>query len=194
MSQWYIVKLNWDGIPDEYLGLCGDDWTNLDYADNYIPGVNIHINEQEKADCGLLLKKINSSREYLDIHKSGFWIFAVTDYDLAKVYFSFLSGLNLNPIFIIVTDDLTADDCDGYDFGNPTGGYSVITAVALGLDSRDNEIPRKYLNEHLLFPSMNHLNEFVNLVKDRDDVEYLDGGTYHAVAIKKVKYAVESER
>jgi len=37
---------------------------------------------------------------------------------------------------------------------------------------------------------MSRLKEFVDLVKDRDDVEYLDGGTHQAVAIKKVKHTV----
>jgi len=190
MSQWYIVKLNWQGIPNEYLGVDGDSWTNLDYANNYISSVNIYVDGQTKADCKMLLKKIDDSREYIEIHNSENWIFAVTDYRLAKEYYSFLSELNLNPVFISITDDITIEDCDGYDFGNPEGGYSVITAVALGLDSSRNEFRRKYLNEHFLFPSMNHLKEFVDLIKDREDVEYLDGGIYQPMAIKKVKHTL----
>ena len=190
MSQWYIVKLNWNGIPNEYLGVDGDSWTNLDYANNHIPSANIYVGEQAKADCKLLLRKINNSREYLGLHNAETSIFAVTDYHLAKEYYSFLNELNLNPVFVSVSDDVASEDCDGYDFGDPEGGYSVITDVALGLYSSDNKLRRKYLNEHLLFPSMSRLKEFVDLVKDRDDAEYLDGGTYQAVAIKKVKHAV----
>jgi len=188
MSQWYIVKLNWHSIPNEYLGVDGDGWTNLDYANNYIPSVNIYVDEQAKADCKMLLKKINSSRQHIAIHNSKNWIFAVTDYCLAKEYCSFLSELELNPVFISVTDDTNAGDYDGYDFGNPEGGYSVITDVVLQLDSCCNEFREKYLNEHYLFPSMNRLEEFLTLMKGRTDIEYLDGGTYQAVAIKKVEF------
>jgi len=190
MSQWYIVKLNWDSIPNGYLGLDGDIWTNLDYANNYIPSANIYVDEQTKANCKPLLKNIDSSREYLDIHNSENSIFTVTDYYLAKEYYSFLSELKLNPIFISVTDDITTGDYDGYDFGNPEGGYSVIASVALGLDLSCNEFREKYLNEHFLFPSMSHLKEFVDLIKERDDVECVDSGTYQAVAIKSVGCAL----
>ena len=110
MSQWYIVKLNWDSIPNEYLGVDGDIWTNLDYANNYIPNANIYVDEQTKADCKLLLKNIDSSREYLEIHNSENWIFAVTDYHLAKEYYSFLNEIKLNPVFISITDDITTGD------------------------------------------------------------------------------------
>ena len=190
MSQWYIVKLNWDGIPNEYLGLDGDSWTNLDYANNYIPSANIYVDEQTKANCKLLLKNIDSSREYLNVHNSENWIHVVTDYRLAKEYYLFLSKLKLNPVFISITDDITTGDYDGYDFGNPEGGYSVITAVALGLDLSCNNFRKKYLNEHFLFPSMNHLKEFADLIKDHEDVECVESGTYQAVAIKKVKCTV----
>jgi hypothetical protein len=161
--RWYIVKLNWDSAPAEYLGLDGNCW----------------------ADSGAECKLLPDNREYVIIN--GIYFFVVTDFESANEYFSFLRKLNLNPVFISVTEVGVdgRDDCDGYDFGNPEGGYSIITDVVLAPNNA--ELAEKYLNEHLLFRSVSCLNEFLDFIKDRgDDIEYLDGG-YQAVAIKKLK-------
>lgn len=164
MSKWYIVKKNWKTINKGYLGLGGDTWAD------------IQIPLQGK----LLLKRILANRKYVEF--SGLTFLVVTDYSMAKEYYLYQKQLNLDPIMISATDDIDIHDVDGYDFGNPAGGYSVIESAIL---VQNNEMLKKeFLNEHFLFKDMDKLKDFLDLCKNADNVEELT--CYRAVAIKKI--------
>lgn len=164
MAKWYIVKKNWDTISKDYLGLGGDIWPEM-----HIP-----------LDGKILLKKLFTNREYTEL--SGITFLVVTDHSIAEEYFLYQKQLESNPILISVTDDTDIKAVDGYDFGNPEGGYSVIESAIL---VQNNEVLKKeYLNKHLLFKDMDKLRKFLYLIKNADNVEELD--CYRPVAIKKI--------
>ena len=70
---------------------------------------------------------------------------------------------------------------DGYDFGNPEGGYSVIETEIL---SRQNYLlVGKYLNmQNGLFSSIDALNGFLDSANEVEDLE-----NYCAVGIRQLK-------
>jgi len=160
MANWYIVKINWNGPFEKYAGLGGDCWPD-------IPPI-------KKA----VLKKVEDNSEYVEI--SGTVHHVVTDRRIAEEYFEFLHKLNLKPLLFSVSDDLEAPDTDGYDYGHPAGGYSVIESAILTLN--DEKLKNKYLNELMLFKSIGAMNDFLELISDREDIETMD--FYCAVSIK----------
>ena len=176
MATWYIVKINWETISKNYLGLGGDYWPDIQYLSEHAFSSNI-----DAQLCGnSLLKKVEANSNYVDI--SGMTHHVVADCSVAEEYYWFLNNLDLCPIFISVTDDLETEDADGYDFGNPAGGYSVIESVILTLGNEELKVA--YLNKHLLFDNMDIMNDFLRSMSDRDDVEELD--CYCAVSIKQI--------
>lgn len=182
MKEWYIVKINWEYTPCEYLGLDGDYWPDIQHLKKVL------LDNEIKSKSEILLKEVKENLQYIKLGKMGCfnesWIYVITNLFISEKYFSFLDELNLSPILISVTDDLTID-CDGYDFGNPEGGFSIITDMPLAIDKEKTKL--KYLNENFLFKNVNCLNEFLKLYKSFGEVEYLDGGMYYALAIKKIK-------
>ena len=162
MAKWYIVKTNWETADEKYSGLGGDCWPDM------------------HSKGKVLLKKVEGGSVYIEI--SGATHLVLTDCSIAEEYFLFLKKLNLNPFLLSVADDLETADTNGYDYGHPAGGYSVIESVIL--TSNDVELKKKYLNEHLLFKNTDAMNDFLDYISLRDDVETMD--FYCAVSIKRI--------
>ena len=179
MAVWYIVKLNWKLVPAGYLGVEGDSWPDLHHVSTkHHHGVHddFFVDSSILSKNKSILKELECRREYVETLAGRSYV--VTDFMLAQKYFQFLTELKLKPVFIELTDDLNTSSCDGYDFGNATGGYSVIADLLIGRDDA-----KRYLNEHHLFKNIDCLRGFVKLARNMDGVEYLDGGLYEAVAV-----------
>jgi hypothetical protein len=161
MNSWFLVKINWPQIPNQYIGLGGNIWPELDGSDYN------------------LYKKIRDSRSYITFSDS--IIFVITDYLIAKEYGLILRDKNFDSIFISV-HDIKVENATGYDFGNPIGGYSIIETEIL-LKKRHDLIER-FLNKNLLFKNIALMREFIGSLKNADDIE--DLFNYKEVAIKQI--------
>lgn len=163
MNSWFLVKINWPQIPNEYLGLGGNIWP-----------------EANEIEDNNYLRKIQNNRTYIDFY--GSILYVVDDYSLAQEFTFILKEKKLNPLFISVNDLNTNNDILGYDFGNPEGGYSIIETEIIIKQRR--ELVKKFLNENFLFKSIALMDEFVEYLENTEDVE--DLSNYSGVGIKQI--------
>jgi hypothetical protein len=164
-SEWFIVKRNWPGIMQDYLGLGGDCY----------PGT--------EAAGGNLCKKILDCRTYMNYE--GIVICVLADFVLAKEYFAHMEQKQPNPLIISVSN-IEKGDVDGYDFGNPEGGYSIIESEILA--RREKKLIDKYLNEKYLFKDIHLMRGFLASIKGSEgNVEEMeDMDSYREVSVKQL--------
>ena len=180
MNTWYLVKKNWPNIETiaarygkSYIGLGGDSWPGgMEYG-------KFILNEFDQ---------IEKTRTYVEIKHNGLarHEYVTTDKESAIAYLNAPNVKEKNAILIQIqyAFDALRADVDGYDFGNPAGGYSVIETEIILKDSR--ETIDTYLNEFCLFDSMDSMRGFLLSLKDaarRGECEELDN--YVPVAIKR---------
>jgi hypothetical protein len=174
MSKWYIVKCNWpqvdqainaSSVVEKFSGLGGNIWP-LDLI--------------ESSDVRKMQLSIDRGRCYLDIGESH-QIYVITDYALSEKYYELAKEKFQAPLFLELSIAGTEAMVDGYDFGNPEGGFSIIETEIL---CRQNySAMDKYLNKHNgLFNSINAMNDFLDGL---DEVEELDN--YWTVGIRHIK-------
>jgi len=179
MGRWYLVKENWQNISAismkhgmEYIGLGGDvrphNW-GVDNLDLH----NLH----------------DEMRNYTEIEYNGMtdYVYAATELDHVMRYFNSPRIQERNPILIEVRFALNTPEAavDGYDFGSPEGGYSVIETEIILKDSK--KVIDAYLNRFGLFRSIDLMLNFVSGLEDavrRGECEELD--SMIPVAIKKL--------
>jgi hypothetical protein len=161
MKEWFIVKNNWTGIMQNYIGLGGDCYPDTDVEYN-------------------LYKKIQDRRIYVDY--KGVAIYVLTNFILAKEYFIRLKQNQLKTIIISISH-IEKENVDGYDFGNPEGGYSIIESEILSKNR--NDLIKEYLNENYLFKDIESMKKFLDNVRNFDnDVEEMN--SYREVSIKQI--------
>jgi hypothetical protein len=174
MSKWYIVKSNWSQVDqlihassgvEEFAGVGGNIWP-LDTIDS-----GVARKMQSRYDKG---------RCYLDIGESQ-CMHVITDCELAVEYYELVRGEGLNPLLLELSIAGADETVDGFDFGNPEGGFSIIETEIL---CRQNySAINKYLNKHNgLFSSIEVMNDFLDSL---DEGEQLD--CYRAVGIKYLR-------
>jgi len=181
MNKWYLVKENWSDTESitakygkRYNGLGGDFWPGgIEYG-------KFILNEFEQ---------IEKAKTYIEIKHNGFIRHecVTTNLELATAYLNSSNVKEKKAILIQVqyAFDALRADVDGYDFGNPVGGYSVIETEIIAKDSK--EIIDMYLNEFCLFDSIELMRRFLSILENavrRGECEELD--SYVPVAIKKL--------
>jgi hypothetical protein len=92
---------------------------------------------------------------------------------------------NLAPFLLELSTVETKANVDGYDFGNPEGGYSIIETEIL---SKGNHIAAKEcLNKHNgLFTSVAAINDLIHSVNELDELVQLLRSRYKACARLKM--------
>ena len=174
MSKWYIVKSNWPQLNDligaspivkKFAGLGGNIWP-LDTLDS---------NEARE-----IQSSFDKGRCYLDVGESQY-LYVVTDYTLSEVYYELARRKGLSPLLLELSIAGEEEAVDGFDFGNPEGGFSIIETEIL---CRQNySAINKYLNKHNgLFSSIEVMNDFLDSL---DEGEQFD--CYRAVGIKYLR-------
>jgi len=105
--------------------------------------------------------------------------------NLAIAYLNSSDASKGNPILVEIqyAFDVLRIDVDGYDFGNPSGGYSVIETEILLKNSKRNI--DAYLNKFGLFNDLDSMYDFLSSLKitiQQGRCEELDN--YIPVALK----------
>ncbi|AHG22662.1 hypothetical protein Z042_04885 [Chania multitudinisentens RB-25] len=171
MKKWYIVKSNWEKTLNnltalglkEYYGLGGNLWP----------------------ECSLY-NEIEKAREYIELD-SGEFFYVVTDVFIAMKYCKELEALEEGVILLELKEGVDTY-CDGYDFGSPDGGYSVIESEII--TKLDTVYAKRFLNDYGLFYNLESLEAFLNTL-DRNYVE--DMYSYQPVSIKNITHMINNE-
>lgn len=178
--QWYLVKYRDFGfylegcnqynrrIMTDYLGLFGDVWPVTgfdDYKGKYPKIVKCY-------------KAIEKDMMYIEL-KPNSYIQVATDLALITEYCKLLEEVSSEKVVILsISNDLERIS-DGFDFGNPEGGYSIIASNIL----EDKALRATYLNENGLFRSVTLFKEFIKTI-DKSKTESLDN--YYLLSIKVI--------
>ena len=164
-ATWYLVKSNtrpWESsyggfLQGEYLGLGGNMWP---------------IDELHEE----LLRK----REYVRLH-DGQEIFVITNIDHARQYFNQANRLGFAAVLLEVSDPSGTRNQDGYDFGDPEGGYSLVESELLVADRK--ELLTKYIDRRTgLFRNLVEMQSCLDEMPDGEDLN-----SYYPVAIRRVE-------
>lgn len=176
--EWYLVKYKDFSLYCEkqeellinYFGLSGNIWP--------ITGFDSYKNKfSEIIEC---YRSIEKGMEYLELDSESY-IHVSTDLELICKYSTLLEKeFCKKPIVLSVSNDLERV-CDGYDFGNPEGGYSIIASEILNNDI----LYKQYLNSNGLFDSFISFRKFMESINS-DKVEELD--EYYLLSIKIMKF------
>jgi hypothetical protein len=173
MKKWYLVKVNWNAIKEaentlsigSYIGLGGNIWPT--------EGMSSEQSTEIKA-------KIDDARSYLDID-SNTSIYVVQSEAEALKYKKYASKIAKDVILIEVSIADDNSQGDGYDFGNPEGGYSIIESEILVKES--HQAAARYLNkQNGLFKSLAALKEFLDQLGETEDLS-----SYIPVCIRYLK-------
>jgi hypothetical protein len=179
MEKWYLVKANWPIISSissqhgiEYIGIGGDIWPC---------GAEIDTSSTR------IYKELENSRVYLMDEMVG-TIYVHTDLEKVIRYFNCQLVQNANPILIEIqhAKNSMPSKVDGYDFGNPEGGYSVIETEIILKNSAD--IIRRYLNVFGLFKDLSALKEFVSSLRDSEELD-----NYWPVSVTRISMPKDSK-
>jgi len=159
MKKWFIVKCNWPSINPKYLGLGGDSCLDID-----IIGYELY-------------KEIQDSREYINFENT--FIYALTNFSIVQEYASALVCKKLSPIVISVSSKYNKSDIEGFDYGDPIGGYSIIETEILAANEKD--FINEFLNENYLFKSIQKMDDFLSLNLNRENID-----SYRSVSINRI--------
>jgi len=180
MSSWYLVKENWKNISDismrygiEYIGLGGDIWPH-DRTCNNLAG-SLYLSGQ--------LEEIKTDTE-IEYNNMLFHVHAPIELESVAKYFNSIKTKESILMEIQLALDEYDLSADGFDFGNPEGGYSIIETEIILKGSK--EIIDTYLNKFGLFKSIDLMHDFISGLEEKvlcGECEVLDG--YVPVAIKK---------
>lgn len=162
MNKWYLVKSNWPQTVEAltntdvkiFAGLGGDIWP---------------LGSVESQDAKIAQSKIEQSRSYTIINQS-YEIFIVSCFTKAEQYYLLAKKKQLLPLFLelSIVSGGNGKGFDGYDFGDPEGGWSVIETEIL--TKRNTVFANKYLNREVgLFRSLDLMDEFLNDCEEEEN-------------------------
>lgn len=147
-TSWYLVRLSWpstSALWPTYCGLGGDVWP---------------LGEHGSAQAIAVHDGLMSSRRYVRV---GDYEEAVCiDRDLAIGYAATATALGIAASVIECTESPDAF-CEGFDIGNPTGGYSLIESEILVRDDA-----HRTLNSLGLFPSRGAAEQYLVFRRDEN--------------------------
>ncbi|MCL2309822.1 MAG: hypothetical protein FWC42_06035 [Proteobacteria bacterium] len=181
------MKENWKNISDisakygmEYVGLGGDVWPHE------WDGDNLHLSS--------LLERMQAYTE-TEYNGATIHVHAPVELKLVMDYFNSPRVATKKPILIEIqlAHDGFNVGADGFDFGNPEGGYSIIETEIILKDSK--EAINTYLNKSGLFKSMALMRDFISSLEGaarRGECEDWDG--YVPLAIKKLAGGASSSK
>jgi hypothetical protein len=172
---WYVVKYNWEETDQfcrehlncEHIGLGGDIWP------------------QEfgviRPACYLELKKVGESLRFYELD-DGQYIQVCPDLQAAQALWEGLRRQQPanDPLLLeLSTEELGQHQ--GYDFGSPEGGYSLIESEITAYPQRTWAL--SYLNSHGLFADVEAIRAFIERLEE-EGVEDLD--SYKPISIRRV--------
>lgn len=165
---WYIIKRNWRPIVcalkstfastkiDAYLGLGGETWP---------------LDIERDPEASELHSRLLKSRDYIPL-EDGSEEAVCTDLAIAKEYLRLCAKRYDDVVLLEVSPVETGGKgADGLDFGHAGGGYSVIETEIF---AKGNVDAAGALNAHGLFADHAALVDFVESLKQRNDVEDLE--------------------
>jgi hypothetical protein len=153
MSNWYIVKTNWDKIIEKcplYGGLGGDVWP---------------IESNSKNSLKELHRKILDSRTHVSFESSVELL--CTNYKIAEEYYLSLKNLLNNVWFLEVSNiNNLNSNIIGLDIGYYSGGYSIIESELIIQSMKGPS-----LNKWGLFYSLNDALEYSDMRSNNEELE-----------------------
>ncbi len=144
-------------LADSYIGLGGDIWPLDLYEDQQ--SVQLQNAVENNSDY---IKTSDGDEVYVCINKS-----------IADDYFQYAKTKGMNVILLEINnyEYSLADHYDGIDYGDPTGGYSLIESELLMKENK--QLVHDFLNDDGLFKDTKKINNFIkSFVEDKSDMDF----------------------
>ena len=151
----------------EFLGLGGNVWP-------------IDSDPDAPASTGGVHEEMLSKREYLKL-RDGREILVIADIEYARRYLKQAWARGIPAVLLGVSDRNEGSNQDGYDFGDPEGGYSLVESEMLVAERV--ALLEKYIDpRNGLFRNLDEMQQCLDEIPDGEDLD-----SYCAVAICRIE-------